>query len=252
MINPRRVRSFMIEKVNWLTDEAKDQLGYEYWNDETIEKEKQLYWCDSAECDKIYNNVSNLGIYDDLKCLLESVPTDAKVISLGAGVCWEAKLLISHGIKELDFLDFSEHRIMKTAPYVLEYLKCPKECNVRLILGSYYDVHVPANTYDGVVLSEALMMAEKPYELLKECYRILCGEGQLLIVGEPRLEMSIYKKLGRFIKKKLGIYISKLDESGAHNYLLDEYKKSFRKTGFRIKSIGKNNNKFWYFLLEKK
>lgn len=42
----------MIEKVNWLTDETKEQLGYEYWNDEAIEKEKQVYWCDSAECEK--------------------------------------------------------------------------------------------------------------------------------------------------------------------------------------------------------
>ena len=242
----------MIEKVNWLTDETKEQLGYEYWNDEAIEKEKKVYWCDSAECEKIYDNVSNLGIYDDLKRLLENVPIGIKVISLAAGICWEAKLLISHGIKELDFLDFSEHRIMKTAPYVLEYLNCPKECNVRLILGSYYNVRVPANTYNGVVLSEALMMAEKPDELLKECNRILCGGGQLLIVGEPKLEMKVYKKLERFIKKKLGIYNNAPDKSGAHKYLLYEYKKSFRKTGFRIKSIGKDNKKFWYFLLEKK
>ena len=49
MVNSRKVRNHMIEKVNWLTDETKEQLGYEYWNDEAIEKEKQVYWCDSAE-----------------------------------------------------------------------------------------------------------------------------------------------------------------------------------------------------------
>lgn len=177
MVNTGSMEGFMIEKVNWLTDESKKQLGYEYWNDEAIEKKKQMYWCESAECEKIYDNVNNLGIYDDLKSLLEKVPTEANVISLGAGVCWEAKLLIAHGIKELDFLDFSEHRIMKIAPHVLEYLDCSEECKVRLILGSYYNVRVPANTYNGVVLSEALMMAEKPDELLKECNRILCGGG---------------------------------------------------------------------------
>lgn len=50
--------------------------------------------------------MSNLGIYDDLKRLLENVPIGIKVISLAAGICWEAKLLISHGIKELDFWIF--------------------------------------------------------------------------------------------------------------------------------------------------
>ena len=238
----------MIEKISWITDETKDELAYEYWNDEAIEKEKQMYWCNGAECEKIFDNVRNLGIYDDLQSLLGNLQTDAKIISLGAGVCWEAKPLISHGIKELDFLDFSEHRIMKIAPHVLEYLKCPENCNVRLILGSYYEVRVSDNTYDGIILSEALMMAEKPNELLKECSRILRGEGQLLIVGEPKLQMNMINRIRLLIKKKLGISINIPDASGAHSYLLCEYKKSFRENGFGIRSIGKDNKKFWYFL----
>lgn len=167
------------------------------------------------------------------------------MISLAAGVCWEAKLLIEHGIKEMDFLDFSEHRIMKIAPYVLEYLQCPEECNIRLIWGSYYEVRMPDCYYDCVILSEALMMAEDPNKLLKECYRLLKGGGYILIVGEPKMKRNKYREINRMVRGIFGMKVNfATDISGAHKYYLSEYRKLFKKTGFSLNFVGEDNKEF--------
>ncbi len=157
----------------------------DYWNDESLERKKQ-FW-------KGLEESADSAISDEMSALLQQAATliappyelNGIGISLGSGSCWlESTLLArSPNIQKLICVEMSEHRISVMAPRFLQRNGIdPKR--VQLCLGSFYDLKVPDNSADFVILCQAFHHAFKPEELLSEVCRALKPSGQIVLFGE--------------------------------------------------------------------
>ena len=246
---------------------------YRYWNDYDLEKKKAWF----VTADRINEqgrkavlNAKSMGLYDDAVQMIPFIPPGGEGISLGCGTCWDAGLIInSLRPKRMTFLDYSRHRVLQMAPLMMKFFNVDDVTNIQLIHGTYYQVPTDDDSFDFITMSMALMMAQKPETLVRECYRILKNGGKVLIIGEPRtksftaLKVTLRKKVDwarcllckRAPDEQLKAYMERkslsVDESGANHYALDTYKTWFRAVGFSVKKISKENPRFWSFLLEK-
>jgi len=102
-------------------------------------------------------------------------------------------------IKEMQFLEFSYHRIAKIAPLLLEHYKIPED-KVKLIFGSFYEIKCPDETMDFVLLSQALHHAAEVERLLAEIHRVLKKNGVAIVIGEQKCgwKLVAYKMLERW------------------------------------------------------
>ena len=236
---------------------------YNYWNNVEYEKEKVFNVHSIDECEKIIQYEKDDGIYFDLEYLASKYLSKSdRGISLASGVCWEGGLLFNEiGLKRMDFLDFSKHRIFGLAPIMLKFFDVSDDLDIKLIHADYY--HVPSNNhnYDFVLLSEALMMAEYPKDLLLEVARILKADGICMIIGEPKTTEIFVKQQMEKISSRRGAGKSisvfeqreslAFDISGANWYEYCTYEKMFCSTGFEVMESGGNDGKFWWFLLKR-
>ena len=246
---------------------------YQFWNDEQAEKKKKM-WVDDEnyeeQCTRIIEMQKQKGLYRDTEEVVHYIPTGGVGISLAAGSCWDAAVVVKKARpKKMYFLDFSEHRIFKNAPIMLKnYLHLDEICDITLIHGDYYNTKLDGGVLDFASMSMALMMAEYPERLLAEVRRLLKPKGIAIIMGEPRFSSEIVIK--SVIKMHLIMLQEKLkggeqsekvtnykkrhalntDSGGANAYAMGTYKKMFRKSGFRILEIKKGNPQFWGFVLQ--
>lgn len=168
-------------------------------------------------------------------------------------------------IKEMQFLEFSYHRIAKIAHLLLEHYKIPDD-KVKLILGSFYEIKCPDETMDFVLLSQALHHAAEVERLLSEIHRVLKKNGVAIIIGEQRCgyKLVIYKMLQRWRDIMFGNRQSKnillykqsgclsLDsELGDRLYSLGSYRKMFQRNKFKYKRINTQRNGLGFVLWKK-
>ena len=247
----------------WLSPSEIASTSYsEYWNDEEIEKRKEWHVVERGFSD-MQRHLEETGLIRQLNdCLNASVQLGHAVSGTGAdlacGVFWTAPILLNQArIEKLYGVEYSQHRLLKISPNVLQHYRVPAE-KIALCLGSFYHLLLPDHCLDFVLLAEAFHHADRPEQLLAEIRRVLKPNGVVLIIGEhiaPH-ELVLYGRntvkyvLSRILPSSIQIRLfgrvvrtEKLVPSlrellkpdpvaGDHYYLRRHYEDMFRLSGF--------------------
>jgi len=259
---------------NWISDFQINKIEYSgYWNDEEKEKDKEWYILD-GDFSKMERYLKTTGLSQDFKTCLEVLHTDfnrqiAGVgIDLAAGNLWATSYFFNSNLTNVDMLyclEYSEHRLLKIGPAVLDHYCIPKE-KVVLALGSFYDLHIDDQSLDFVFMSQAFHHADDPNRLLKEIRRVLKPKGVVIIIGEDvvnwrmvlkflisafvpkRCQRWVFGKTFRLIASPNGIYPHD-PILGDHYYTRSEYRSMFSKYGFLMKHVRDHTLQFQSFVL---
>lgn len=258
----------MYQIYQWSDNNKLQRLdSYQYWNDEKKEEKKEWNIQD-GNFGKLESYIETMGLDKDLRQALKISGICGKTrltgIELGGGGCWSAPVLFEqlNDIKEMQFLEFSYHRIAKIAPLLLEHYRIPED-KVKLILGSFYEIKCPDETMDFVLLSQALHHAAEVERLLAEIYRVLKKDGVVIIIGEQKCgwKFVIYKMLERWrdivfgnrhsnnimLYKQSGC-LSVDNVLGDRLYSFGSYRKMFRRNKFKFKKINTQRNGLGFVL----
>lgn len=250
--------------------ELKQLESYQYWNNEAEEKKKEWDIRD-GNFKKLNQYLWHSGLKRDLIKAIQlsglRSKTKLRGIELGGGVCWSAPVLFNYlNILEMQFLEFSEHRITKIAPLILEHYRIPED-KVKLILGSFYEIKCPDESMDFIVLSQAFHHAANVECLLAEMNRVLKKEGVVIIIGEHNrgtkfvfhcMAQRIWDILcGEYHSEHIELYKQSgclgVDKRlGDRYYSVWSYAKMFRKYQFECKRIRTSKEEHFGFILRKK
>jgi ubiquinone/menaquinone biosynthesis C-methylase UbiE len=247
-------------------DALKELDGFDYWNNEEEEKAKE-FDIRNGDFEKLERYLFESHLSVDLERAIEysgiKLKNNIVGTELAGGVCWTAPILFKNvAIQRMDYLDYSQHRIGKIAPLILNHYNIPDE-KVRLYRGSFYETGFGDKEYDFVLLSQALHHAEYIGDLLIEINRILKDDGVVIIIGEPRVHLYDFIKYRiyllylqlfhpdtepvRLYKENYCLYHDKI--LGDRNYYILGYKKIFKRYGFSTYMTLGNNE--YTFLLKK-
>ncbi|MBS0185058.1 MAG: methyltransferase domain-containing protein [Proteobacteria bacterium] len=263
-------------------------------------KEKyQDYW-ENKDIGGTFNNLINNfnevetyieeeGFLEDFKraCLcLEKL--GKKISGVGAdfaaGSMWLTAFILKNYplITQFYAIDYSRKNVFDLGSKLLEHYKISPE-KLTLCLGSFYDIKLPSESLDFIVMAQAFHHAENPDVLLQESYRLLKKGGFLIMVGELFISKNLYfkcylnylaslivsskyfplsffkhfKKLQNIGSKRLkgsfqNIYFPPDPVTGDHYYLKSQYKMFFLRNKFKFINIkSKKSNHLAYILFKR-
>ena len=275
------VRDSKYHTENWLKDDQRaNEDYYDYWNNEEEEKTKEWYILDN-NFEKMEQMLDREGQLRDLKQCVDVLRNrhhrtlKGTGIDLAAGNLWAVPHLFRLAdIQKLYCLEYSEHRLLKIGPKVLEHYQVPQD-RIVLVLGSFYNLHLPDNSMDFALLSSAFHHADRPEQLLAQMRRVLKPHAMAIIIGEERVNLpKAYLKnaakyfLGRLLPNSLQerMWGKRLRSAplfssarailppepilGDHYYADFEYRQMFGKFGFGISQIPGSTPKQQCFILE--
>lgn len=251
----------------WLsTSDAKAIAYAEYWNDETVEAKKEWNILDKG-FSEMESNLASEGFAEDIRLCVRtleqrSVTLLGRGIDLAAGCLWAVPVVLeSTKISHLHCLEFSQHRLLKLGPRILEHYETPQNL-VTLVYGSFYDLRLENESLDFALLASAFHHADDPNQLLKELNRVLKPGSPVIVTGEPKVDWlgQHLKYLGKLILPRLfpkDLLIRLLGRSpaiaawppnrtnvfpvdpllGDHLYTLSEYRRMFNRNGFRCEEV---------------
>jgi len=254
----------MYRVVNNITDRELERIdSYEYWADANIESGKAF---DIRDGDYEKLEVSIKELENDLRdaIALSGLNRHSNLTGceLAGGVCWSSKVIFEMlDICRMDYLDFSANRICNIAPFVLEHYQVPSD-KIGLFRGSFYDTPFESNTFDFVVLCQALHHATDIDKLMSEIKRIIKENGKVIVIGEPKLNW--FTSVIRYVKCVIrSVFYPNSRETmmfrkykclssdailGDHSYLIRGYKKLFEEYGFLYQRINSDKKKLGYIL----
>jgi SAM-dependent methyltransferase len=226
---------------------------------------------------KVEHYLGEVGLVKDLATCLNALPSPlgGRGIDLAAGTLWAAPILLNAGaVERLYCLEYSRHRLLSIGPRMLEHYHVSPE-RVVLVYGSFYDLHLEAQSLDFALLSQAFHHADRPAALLAELRRVLKPGGRAIIVGEhilrPRdyalylaragasiaLPRSLQRRLlGHELDVRLSLRPSPRDVMptdpvlGDHAYASDEYRRLFTEAGFTVQPVRRPHSHYQSFVLE--
>lgn len=261
----------MYQVYEWTdNNELKTLNTCQYWNNENAEKKKEWDIRD-GNFQKMENYLTKSGLKNDLKRALRlsglCSQKALKGIELGGGVCWSAPFVFHClDMEEMQFLEFSWHRIAKIAPLILEHYQIPED-RVKLVSGSFYEIKCPDESMDFVLLSQALHHADDVERLLTEAHRVLKKGRVALIIGEHNKGVKFCLKcmteilrdivIGDYHSQRISLYgqsgcLAVDKRLGDRYYALWSYAKMFRKHGFTCRRIRTAKEEHFGFILWKK
>ncbi|MFW5487273.1 MAG: class I SAM-dependent methyltransferase [Desulfovibrio sp.] len=183
----------------WLEEHELKQIEYSaYWNDEQAEQDKD-WWVLDGDFSRMEDYLKRTGTLGALqRCIAKAGELGRPVRGTGAdvaaGVLWAVPHLISAGAGKVHCIEFSQHRLLKLGPAVLEQYGVGT-AQAELCLGSFYDIRLPDCSLDFVLLSTSFHHAKRPQELLEQVKRILKPSGCVLMFGEyaaTRPSLGVY------------------------------------------------------------
>ena len=210
----------------------------QYWNDEEAERSKP-WWIESPDDDKL---LRFLRVETNLeKCFRDGLAfaglnggLQGRALDLAAGVCWTSAILSRcTEISEVFAVDYSEHRVGKIAPLVFQQLEADKS----KIVTRCDDISTARwddRSFNFVVFCQALYMSAKPFEILRDVWRILKPGGMVLIACEhisPRRSIRTFLKSLRQGKP----FSTPVDKSGRHQYDSQHYEHFLKSAGFGLR-----------------
>lgn len=261
----------------------------DYWNDPTIGGVFNEA-ADRGEYLYLEQYLNEQGLIVDFEKCLNYLNKLKKCIKgngaeLASGIQWLTAYLIKRFGVQIDkfySIDYSEKNIFNLGQRLLEYYKICKN-KLILCLGSFYEIKLPNENLDFIIMSQAFHHADNPDKLLQEVHRVLKKDGFLIMIGElfisktryfkcylnyvislivsskyfPYLlvnRFSIFKRLK--LKKLIGsfqeIYFPPDPVLGDHYYLKSQYEKFFSRNGFNFYRItSKKSNHLAYIIFKK-
>lgn len=236
----------MIKVVQWLSNAQLDATYTAgYWNDIQAEKKKP-WWIADGQYQMCMDFITHEGLYEEFQNAIEMSGLATgngqyKVVDIAAGICWTSALLSKlKGVQEVHAVELSKHRIELLAPHAFRMFDGDTSKFYRYV-GSFYELHLPDDSYDIIFMSQAFHHADKPLKLLMECDRILRRGGKIILIGEHFINsIKILKKFcAALIKKR---YVAKSfcqlfppdPLLGDHYYRISDYHFIFTTLGYQI------------------
>lgn len=266
------------EVQHWLSEDVVAEIEYSsYWNDETAEQEKPFNILD-GEFGKLERYLDDVGLVEDVRACLTALPRplSGNGIDLAAGTLWAAPLLLDAGpVERLYCLEYSKHRLLTLGPRVLEHYQVAPE-RIVLVYGSFYQLHLDAESLDFAFLSQAFHHAERPRALLAELRRVLKPGGTVIMVGEHILRPRSYVRYTvrataslalpratqhRVFGQELDVPLSLRPKAtdvaptdtvlGDHSYSARDYRALFSEAGFTVRRLRRSRAQYQSFILTK-
>jgi SAM-dependent methyltransferase len=258
---------------HWIAPGPAEDHPYAYWNDESVERGKEWYVLD-GDFTRMERHLDEVGLVEDLRaCLREAEavrgrPIGGVGLDLAAGTLWAARYLLAAGrVERLYCVEYSEHRLLKLGPAVLEHYGTAPDAVV-LALGSFYELQLPDASVDFAFMSQALHHAEQPERLLAELARVLRPGGVVIVIGEhlvtgrmqamqalrraaSRLPAGVQRRLfGRELHVTARGLAPEPDRvAGDHFYTPGQYQRLFRSSGFGHRRVRRRGAQFQGFVL---
>ena len=253
---------------------------FDYWNNEEIEKLKPWHVLESG-FGGLEQHLKKTGLVRQLEqCLDRAAQLGHAVHGIGAdlacGVLWATSFMLKRigSISKIYGVEYSTHRLLEIGPAVLRYYGVEAD-KVVLCLGSFYEIRLPDESVDFIILAEAFHHADEPGRLLAEIRRVLKQSGVVLVVGEHRIPnaavlygRNFVKHIGSRVLPKIaqrwffGTMINSVSLfpspeellrpdpiMGDHYYLLRQYKQMFSAHGFGHHRIRTRRCPFQGFVL---
>ena len=218
------MRASGYELRRWSTPEELRRLTYSaYWNDEEAERDKE-WWTqdgDFARMEAYVDETTTLG--RQLADALADAPPRGEGADLAAGTLWAVPRLLAAGADKVYAVEYSEHRLTRLGPGVLEHYGIPPE-RVVLCLGSFYELGFADGELGFVLLSQALHHADDTAALLREVRRVLAPDGVAYVIGEPLPVRRGLLRRSRLVDPLLG----------DHLHTWRSYGRMFRSAGMRV------------------
>jgi SAM-dependent methyltransferase len=252
----------MKQIIEWLgKNDAELIYSSSYWNDIEEEKKKE-WWVKSKDDPKLFEYLNRSGLLKEFEITMKYLASEnilkGNVLDAAAGVCWTSAILSkAEDIENIDAIDISFHRLNDIAPVVFEIFNANSD-KIQRIAGSFYDIKRDENAYDLIIMSQAFHHADKPFELLMQCKRVLKQGGCIALIGEQPI--GIFSYLKRIIKialskRKITFNYYELfppdDLPGDHYYRFDDYYFLFNSLGFKLKHFESNIKNSFIFIARK-
>jgi ubiquinone/menaquinone biosynthesis C-methylase UbiE len=260
----------------------------DYWNDEKVKSVANNV--SKNEFISLEEHIKDQGfIIDFEKCITRLDKSRKKLSGIGAefasGTMWLTSYIMNKFNDQINYfysIDYSEYYVRNLGKKLLEHYKVDSN-KLSLCLGSFYEIKLPKDSLDFIVMSQAFHHADNPDKLLQEVHRVLKKDGFLIMIGElfisktryfkcylnyiislivsskyfPYLlvnRFSIFKRLK--LKKLIGsfqeIYFPPDPVLGDHYYLKSQYEKFFSRNGFNFYRItSKKSNHLAYIIFKK-
>jgi ubiquinone/menaquinone biosynthesis C-methylase UbiE len=245
----------------------------DYWNDEKIESVSNNI--SKGEYLALEKHIREQGFILDFENCLSILEKRGKKISgtgseLASGTMWLTAHIIknfNNQIHQFYSVDYSERYVMHLGKKLLDHYRIEPD-KLTLCLGSFYEVKLPPESLDFIVLCQAFHHADDPDKLLKEAYRLLKKEGFLIMIGELYIPIPLYTKcylnylmsrvvlwkhfpdflikrfkiLKKMRSKKLTrsfqeVYFPPDPKTGDHYHLRSQYKSFFLRNKFKFVNV---------------
>ena len=184
---------------SWLSDEELSQIySAGYWND--IERERtKPWWIADGKYERCLSYLETSGLLNEYRLAEEFITGTGRdglaVLDLAAGTGWASALLTRLPcVSSVVAVEISKHRLAELFEHSFNMLGGDEGKVVRC-LGSFYDLKVAACSADVIFMSQAFHHADRPFELFRQCDRVLRPGGMVLLVGEHWI--SIAKLIAR-------------------------------------------------------
>lgn len=257
----------------WLEEQDLKNVEFStYWNDEQAEKGKD-WWVLDGDYSRMESYLERTGTLAALqRCISKAKelgrPVHGAGADVAAGVLWAVPYLVSAGAEKVHCIEFSQHRLLKLGPAVLEHYGVGLD-QAELCLGSFYDMQLPESSLDFVLLSTSFHHASRPRDLLAQVRRVLKPSGSVLLFGEfaatrpsiggvaryvaqafcSRMPKGVQKGLAGKVFPKTSWWpdfdeLNPPDDPimGDHYFSLDEYNAFFKEAGFSWHQCGEHFN----------
>lgn len=186
-----------VEFEDWL-GEGPDNLYFNYWNDPT---KKDVYNIVEKDFKKLENFINEVGLYQDISEIINylkknNIELSGQGLDVAAGNLWTTAYFLKTlaSIEKMICLEYSKHRIVNVGIKLLNYYNINKS-KVKIIHGDFYDIKLPENTVDFVILCGVLHHASEPLRLLDQVYKVLKKGGLVIVVGDIFIKRIKYFKL---------------------------------------------------------
>jgi ubiquinone/menaquinone biosynthesis C-methylase UbiE len=147
-------------------------------------------WLNTIQKDRI-------SLYNEI---LHHIKPNSTAIEIGAGTAWLSSLCSqNNNIKHIDVIDINKRRLMLAQIFFANKLNANQNKMTFHISDFHKLDFIPSNTIDIIFVDAALHHTNTLDVLLKELYRILTNDGQIIAIREPILPsmplLKQYKKM---------------------------------------------------------
>jgi len=229
----------------WLSDEdLKLIYTSEYWNDIAEEKKKE-WWIEDGNynnCLRYLNSSGLLTEFKESKKFIQKFPEQVMVADLASGIGWTSALLSKlPNVSEVHAVEISKHRLGILFENAIKMLNGNVQ-KIHRYLGSFYNLKFEDNSIDIIYMSQAFHHADRPFNLILECDRVLSKNGRIILVGEHYMgfRQMIKKATVNLIRRKIkGWSFYEIfppdDKLGDHYYRISDYYFIFNSMGYKLK-----------------